>query len=145
MQKINTTRFRQAEYLNTTWQALAENGMMPEDLLSPDSWGLVASLLKPFDLVRVIADDASWWAEYLVLDANALWAKVRLLRRVDTKEAVESIDGQLPESGDYKIVLRGIKKWSVVRKGDNAIIKEGLATREDADTYLAAHLKAMAA
>lgn len=143
MQKINTARFRPAEYLRTVWYADAEQGMVPEDLLEPAAWANIAAQCKPLDIIQVGADDASWWAEYLVVDAHNLWLKVRLLR----KEIVEATPNKARpgQQAEYTVKYRGVKKWSVVRKGDNAIIKDGFQTREDADEHLNSHVKAMAA
>lgn len=142
MQKINVTRFRPADYQRTVWFANAETGMIPEDLLDPAAWGLVAEQLQPFHRIEVIADCGEWWAEYLVVDATKVWAKVELLRKWARPDAALARD---PQKAEYKVMNRGIKKWSVVRLGDNAVIRDGFPTREAAEEHLEAHQKAMAA
>lgn len=142
MQKINTARFALAEHARSIWQVTAEPGMTPESFLEPGVWANVAQQMKPFDTVTVLADDASWWAEYLVWDTDRLWAKVQLLRKVARTGASEDTPQRRDE---YHVVYRGTRKYSVLRKSDNAVIKDGFSTKEDAQAHADALAEQLAA
>lgn len=137
--KIMISRFTSAEHVRNTWQVMAEPGMAPEDLLDPNAWGNVAEQLKPFDLIAAHADDSTWWAEYLVTDVGRLHARVHLLRKADWGRAPAS--EAVTRQDEYDVKHRGIRKWSVLRKADNAVLRDGYATREEAEAYLVSHVR----
>ena len=140
--KINVSRFREADYQRTVWQATAEQGMVPDDLLEPSRWSLVSPQMQPFHRVEVVADDGSWWAEYLVTDATKLWAKLRILQVVQLDEAAKSSSRQ---KDGFSVKYRGAKKWSVIRDSDKSVMKDMLDTREDAEAAAETLLNDMAA
>jgi hypothetical protein len=143
---INASRFRQADYLRNVWQATAEYGMAPADLLEPATWSNVAADLKPYDRIEVAADDGSWWAEYLVVASDKLWAKVVTLRAVELVAGAAAATAP-SELAQYDVILRGVKKWSVVRKDGHSltVIRDGFAKKEEAEVHLDALLKAVSA
>jgi hypothetical protein len=89
----------------------------------------------------VDAEDGSYFLELRVEDAGRLFAKVAVLRRVDLQSTE-----QTEQPSDYKIGWAGPHaKWRIVRAVDKGLVKDGLETRQAAETYLTSHKKAMAA
>lgn len=142
--KIIQERFKLAEFARVIYQAEPELGVTPEDMLSPEYWAHVAQQLQPGCRIEAIAEDNSWFAEFLVIRAERTWARVALLRKVvlgegDTIEEIED-----DEEGDVLIKWRGRhSKWSVVRKSDKEVLKEGMSQKQEAKAWLDEYNKAM--
>ena len=66
------------------WQVVPEDGTPYELLFDKDYWGVMASKLRPFDHIEVLADYVSFWAELLVLMATKTQATVMELRAPTT-------------------------------------------------------------
>lgn len=139
------------DYVSSRFDAKAGPGVKPEDLLAPAYWAHDAVKLKPFDEIRVRADDGTWVANLMVLDCSRNWARVQQLAlyRLTTADQSqtqaahqESIEAMVKA---HKVVHRGPHKWSVVREGDKAVMAEGKGTREEAQTWLEEHAKKNAA
>jgi hypothetical protein len=130
MQKINESRCRPAEQTRTVWHARAEPGMTPESLCDPAAWANVARHMKPFDRIEVAAHDGRWLAEYLVWDAAPLWVKAELMH-VGVRPGEES-EPAVETNAEYDLALRGKHLWSVVRKADREVVKDGFRTKAEA-------------
>lgn len=137
---LNASRFALAEYERNIWVVTPEAETPFEALQEPAYWAHVAAKLKPWDVIEVRAEDGSYWAQLLVQDASRLWAKVALLKHVQL-HAVEpkssEIDGHLVKFGGP------VKKWTVIRQSDKAVLRDGLSKAE-AEKWLADHLRAVA-
>src|SRR5580692_10314857 len=55
----------------------------PHNAGAAQHWGVMASKLRPFDHIEVLADDGSFCAELLVLMATKTQATVMELRKID--------------------------------------------------------------
>lgn len=140
MQKILESRCKPAEQKRTQWQARADEGATPEGLLDPAAWANVARHMHRFDRIEVVANDESWWAEYLVWDCDRLWAKVEL---VQVRRRAGADDVEVP--GEYELKQRGVRKWGVIRKADNEVLQDGFQTKAEAQSHLDALLARVAA
>jgi spermidine synthase len=138
---IGADKFKLAEYAEIVWHAVVPEGVTPEDLTRPDFWAHVASRLTAGAIIHVDAEDRSWYAHGKVLDADRTWAKVDfyMVRHV----------AEVPEKGaeDDEFAVRFIPAsgFRVIRKSDRALIKEGLASKAEALTYIKNYRKALAA
>lgn len=141
--KLTAPRFKNAEYERTIWQASIEAGVPFEDVQKPEFWGHVAENLKPLARIEVIAEDLSYFAELIVIDCDRLWAKTQVLRFVDLRSDVA--EDLLPAmSSGFKVEYKGpTKKHVVIRLADNEIVQEGIATKAEANAWVAEHLKAL--
>jgi hypothetical protein len=138
---LSVPRFAMAEHKRMTYCVNPEEGTSFEEVLTPGYWAHVSGKLRVLDQIEVVPDDMSYHATLLVLDAGRSYAKVAVLHKVD----IGPVDTAAVPDAEYEIKLRGPHKWSIVRVSDKAVIKEGIATREDANLELAGHLKALAA
>lgn len=118
-----------------------EAGTELEQVLDPAYWANITQL-KPGVRIWVMPDDERWYAELLVRQAGQGFAKVHVLRKGEL-DAIE-IDPKL--SADFDIEWRGARiKHRIVRKKDAKVMKEGLATAEDAQAWIRDHARAVAA
>jgi hypothetical protein len=130
-----------AEFANNDHRVTVEQGVTMEDVVKPDFWAHVAPKLRPYDEIRLCTDDGMFYARLLVLSVGRNWAKVFTLevhelttKDVDMSQA-EAFDG-------YEVKYRGPHcKFSVVRKSDSEVVKEGLGTKSEAHAWLADHVK----
>ena len=142
VEQLNPTRMKEADFERQTYFAKAHENTRPEDLLSRSYWSHVATRLKPWDKVEVVADDGTWWAEFLVLEAGRTWAKVEMLRHKSLTSSDVS-ESQATAMLPYEVVHRGTdSKWSVIRKSDRAVMHEGEETQGGAIDWLNERLKA---
>lgn len=125
-------------FKNNDWYAVAPKGIKaPEQLQSdPAMWAAVASDLRPYDLIRVIARDESWWAECLVCDTGIGFAKVALLRTIKLEPRAKNGTSRLPDG--YEIV-RDLDGYRVRRLRDNVFMGAHLPREEDAVRALLDH------
>lgn len=147
MIKLNTSNLREAEYERKIYAVTPEHGTTIEQMLDPAYWANVGYKFKPGDRIEVISEDSTWFAELLVIAAARLWAKVSTLRFVELTTAVagDATKTSTPPADsafdDYIIKWgTGSTKFRVVRKQDKEVIREGFATKRDAEAWLLDHL-----
>ena len=141
--KLSPNGITPAEGIREIWSSTAAYGVTREDIENPGYWAHVAARLRNKARIEVHAEDGSFYAEYLVINADKTWAKVLCLRFIDLKETAKLTAEQATSifSG-YDVKFRGPRKWSVVRKSDNAVLQEGMHSEEDSRKWLAVHLNA---
>lgn len=160
--KLNVTRLKESQYERRVWSASPQHGTPFEKLLDPNYWAHVAPKLKPWDRIEVQPDGIGYFAELLVVDADRLWAKVKVIRYVDftSKPAVDpsqpaldlgdetpaELDHEDPEESDnvddnYLVEFKGSNKWSVIRKADGEVLKSGYPNKGGANKWLRTHLR----
>lgn len=151
MEKLQTTRLRNAEFERAIYTATPEHGTKFEDMLVPKYWANVAHKFKPGDRVEITAENGEWFAELMVAAAARLWAKMAVLRYVELVDAAAPAHGPeaTPEeadpANDYDIKWAGnTAKWRIVRKADKEPLHQGFQTKEQAQSWLADYLKAVA-
>lgn len=121
----------------------AEAGTDPQDMLSVAYWTHIAAKLRPFTQIYAWAEDLSWYAEFLVIDVGANWAKVELkmhkkLGKLDTQRRVVMLPGHTVSHGGT------FAKWRVIRDADNMVLRDKFATEGDAYGWLADYAKSIA-
>lgn len=142
MTQLATSRIQFAEHMRNIWYVVPEHSTPFEALLDSKYWAHVSAKFKPRDRIEVDAEDGSYFAELVVIDAGRLFAKVALLRKIELK--AEEVGSDV--SPDFEVKWAGRHaKWRVMRKADKASLKDGFDDRAQADLWLANHLKAMAA
>lgn len=138
--QLNPARFTYAEHDYNNWSVNAEQGTTREDLKSPNFWAHVANKLRAGAEIRVLAEDGSFIARFLVIAADRTWARVHELSFIDLRAEAAPVDLEAVVD-DYEVKLRGPKRWSVLRKSDRAVLQENLYTKEDADQWLKRYLE----
>jgi hypothetical protein len=135
--KLEGWHLKSAEYERNEWVVNAPEGAKVEHAKKPEFWRSVAAKLKPFDRIELRADDGTWIAELIVIYSERNWAKVDILNHY------KLCDSDMPESAvDYDVQWKGPqKKWIVLRKSDNATLKEGIQTKDEAIMWMKEHDK----
>lgn len=142
VEQINPTRMSEAEYQRSVFVATTHANTRPEDLLARDYWSHVAAKMKPWDRIEARANDGTWYAEYLVLEAGRTWAKVHMLQ-VTSLTSADVAMSQATAMLPYDVVFRGPHcKWSVVRKSDKEVMHEFEETQGGALDWLTERIKA---
>ena len=158
--RLLPTRIKQAEYARNEFQITPEIGTSIEDVLAPEYWAHAAFQIKAHDRIEVRTEDAAWYAELYVLKAERLpgsvfTASVRLIRFVDLTDdaelkrimapAVELAAAPVPEAtGEYEIQWKGpAKKFCIIRRSDKTVMRDGIASREEAQAAIDADLPAI--
>lgn len=138
--QLSPTALVETEFCRKSYRVIAAPTVNVEDLTRPAFWGHVAMRLRAGDLIEVLAEDNSFYAEVLVRSARRLDATVSILRFVKLEKP--ELDASIIDG--YEIKFRGARaKFTVLRGKD--VLKDGFDTEEMAQAYLNAHLKAMAA
>lgn len=136
----------QLDYVSTKHDARVQKDVTPSDVLVPGFWAHHAMKLKPFDEIRVRSEDGTWMGYYVVLDCSRTWAKLKLL----SLHSLGTADVALTQASEtevrafidqHKVIHRGPRKWSVVRKSDGAVLAEGIEQRDEAGTWLDQHAR----
>lgn len=141
---LDPSRFALDEHVNANWTLTAEAGTSIEDVMNPAFLANVAARLHPYDHIRVRVDTGEWYAELMVLDCGRTWAKLFKLGFYELVKSAEN-DG-LSEGADAQYAVKFLgphKKFCVVRRSDNEVIKEDLRTKTDANLWLSQYVLAL--
>lgn len=136
---------RDIAYSTPHSSARIPKGMTLQDVLKKETWAHIAHALVPGQVIRVVADDNSFSAQLMVIQATRLEAVlvVEWEKRHDTASLSDAV---APEDA-YRIhfVAGGDAKWRISRISDNQTISEGHGSKAVAQAELRGHLQAMAA
>lgn len=139
--KLSPAKLQPASHYRTRYAAVVDDGTSVDDLKRPEFWCHVANKLRQTDVIEVLPEDGSFFAELLVLKTGIGFAKVMLLRHVD-------LEGQETD-GDSDLVHVQWKgphrKHSVIRKSDGEILRDGFATKADAEIFARDYERTVAA
>lgn len=140
---MNPGKFGLAEHRRATYVAIVPRGTTKETIEDPTFWAHVSAKIRPWSHIEVQAEDGTFYAELLVLACDRTWARVKLLcfHNLTSSDISQTQAAQINK--DYEIKHRGSKRWSVVRRSDNALLQEGLLSEEDASKWLAVHLNTL--
>jgi hypothetical protein len=148
-QRILQKDFKLVEFASRRWSAALQEGQVLEDAMAPEFWSNVARgdqrSLMAGDVVEVRAHDHSFFAELYVRKVDQGSALVALIRATDfVDHAAEAKaakhDGVLAPRWNL-----GRKCFDVIRPSDKEIISTGHKLKEDAQAWIADHLKALKA
>lgn len=143
--KLRLDRMQLEEAVISRFAVTVEPGTEIEDLLRPVFWGNVAQVrgMKWGDHVTVRAEDRSFIANLLVLDAGPNWAKVMVLNKHNFNVAKPGEN--FPEVLEgYRIKHAGAAKWRVTRVDDNEVMIDQLASAAKAHQWRAELLERLA-
>lgn len=139
--QLPPNELNQFDYVSQRFDAEIPVGVPPEALLKPEFWAHQAVKLQPMNEIRARAKDGTWVAYYVVLDCSRTWAKVHQLsfHRLTTADVSLSQSSEVDVKAfmeAHRVVHRGPHKWSIVRKGDGAVIEQGIEQRDAATAEL---------
>lgn len=142
VEQLNPIRMKEGQYERTVWVITAHENTYPQDFTDPAYWSHVASKLRPWDRIEARANDGTWYAELIVLEAGRNWARVQLLSAISLTTADIAMT-QSNKLSAYEIVFRGPhSQWSVIRKADREVVHEGETTQGGAVNWLNERMKA---
>ena len=135
------TRLTSMEHAVMTWHHVAEPGEPAEAFGVPASWAHVAKQLQVGHEIVVVAAEGTWRLHLYVRAVGRNEVLTGLI--AFTKfGAAETLKDDTP----YITSWRGpAKKWTVVSKESNLVVKDNFATQEMAAAWISNHLKALAA
>lgn len=152
--KLTQGDLKRAEVARPDYRVIiVNNAITLDDILIPQYWANVGNMLKeaikrwPYPVIEVIWDDASKYVRLLVIDADSLWAKVKVIEHKDLSGAMqeaEKIRSDASLTTDYlvKRVSPSIG-WCVIRNSDAKRLKTNLGSREAAEAWLSDFLKSL--
>lgn len=144
MATLAQNRLQLSEHYSVTYAASLPGDHTLEDAQKPEYWAHSAARLRQSDMIRLIPEDGSYFAELVVVAVGKGYAKVKLLRAVDLHEAVVEDAGTALLDAPMFVKWFGPQvKFGVVRKSDNERIKEGFAEKGQAERWMAEHLAAL--
>ncbi len=131
---IPAPRVRDAEFERRFLVATPPPGHTLEMVVRPDYWRRVAHKIEPWCRIGCRADDASWWAELLVLDSGADYATVHVINHCLLPE-IEDIATVI--AADYEVRRRGPHAhFAVIRKSDGVVMREGFNLRSQGHDFI---------
>lgn len=134
---ITSNRLQRAEHYFSAYAVVIPAGISLEDALEPGYWAHVAPRLRQHDLIRILPEEGGYFAEAVVLSAGRGFAKLFLLRNVPLEGEDQSNVNDLVE-----VKWRGPhSKWSIVRKSDDAVLRDGIVEKGDAMREAAGYAK----
>lgn len=137
---LSTDRFEIAQARRNVWDVIAQHGTAFEDLLDPRYWTNVGPQLKQWDHIEVRCEDGSFYAELIVEDRGARYAKVAILNHVELQ--VGDPEGPALPAG-YEITYKGPHtQWCVIRDGEP--LRDKFPNLGSAQAWLNEHLRAVA-
>lgn len=141
VRELEGDRMRECEFQRTVWVATAHEGTVAADLLQPEYWTHVAERFKPFDHVEARADDGSWYAEFLVLEAGRRWTRMHPLCIHNLSTPDVSLTAA--RYAEFLVEYKGPgPKHCVIRRADQTVIHDGEETKEGAYRWLAGRIQA---
>lgn len=124
---------------NQIHNVTAEEGTPFEAVLDPQFFAHIAPKLRMYDEIRVTTDEGAYYARLLVLATGQTWAKVAKLEYIDL---AGKSDATADPMSPYFVKFRGpVLKWSMLRRADDAVIKEGMENRGEAERYMADYVR----
>lgn len=145
MTPITQGRIKLAEHARNVHVVTVPHGTKFDDCLDPVFWSHVAAGFRFRDRVEMWAEDKSWFAEAVVLDASRLDAKIVVLNKLELGAPVvaETLAIKISKSGYHADYGGGVDLWRVVRDADSRVMTSGLS-QAAAEQWIRDHVAANA-
>lgn len=133
MTQLATNRFELSinGIRHNIFRVTPEIGTPPSALLDPHYWAHVSARLSVGNIIEVLAEDGSYFAELLVRDVGNLYAKVAFKSPV----TIFSNDEALEAPAGYEVKWRGPKARFGVLHGKD-VLKDGFVDKTEAHAWL---------
>lgn len=126
----------------TYFRAIVENETDVEDIQRADFWSLVATNFIQAGMlprIEIVPDDLSWLVDAVVLQCGKTHAVVKILNHTP----LDSVSDIEVEDDGLKITWGGPHAKHRVVDRDGKVVKEGMASKEEAEIFLKSHRKAI--
>lgn len=112
-----------------------------EELLTePSYWAHVAGKMQMGCEIRCLAEDFSWRATLVCTFAQGTVVRLKLIDFTPLDHVEVDV-----QNDDYEVKLRGMRKWSIVKKDTGEVVQEDIATKAEAIKSLQDFIRALAA
>lgn len=137
---LGPERLRGADFERLIYVANPGEGVTIDDLLRPECWASVTTMLRPWCHVEVRAEDGSYYAELLCTGVDRAWAKMDVLnyKPLSTPDVALT---QSAAASKYEIKHTPALQWHIIRKVDRHVLRDGMQLRWQAEDALREHLK----
>lgn len=143
MPEINPQKFldNYSGRTSVTWSLELEEDQTIDIAFDRAAWktAVAARPVKAGHLIEVRSHDNSRYWKLLVLGTGPGWLKATPIEASKPDEMLEIPDG-CPLTTKWIV---GNRTYSVIRVGDNTVLKAGFAMKNDAVKWIAAHLQDM--
>lgn len=139
--KLIADGIKLAEHARNLHRVTPDAGTSLEDVLKPDYWSHVGAKIMQGDRVEILPADGAWYAEALVVSCSRIHVKLAVLMHKVFFEQKKAEEGkEAPKKEPFEIAFKGPqRRWSVIRTKDATYVKEGFATKEEAQVWLDAN------
>lgn len=126
---LPVANFKRTEFDNTDWTCYVPPTTTHEDLGTSDFLAVVSPKLKRFDRLRFIAENSSFYAEYVVIECGLGYAQVQEIFFIPLQPIVADASGVPP---GFDISFAGPEhKYQARRLKDGVVIVDGAGSKED--------------
>lgn len=134
---IGKGAFKLRECANNSFRAVAARGVDRDRLLQSDYWACVSDLLHAYDEIHVVAEDRSFYATYLVLEAGRGYVALVELSWHPLPALLVSAEGLPP---NHSILYGGAEDLFIVkRESDGVILGKNFSDKQTALSFLLDH------
>jgi hypothetical protein len=125
-------------YCVRRWNVQLPNEHTVKDMIQPSYWCHISRRLNRGDIITGTKQDNSTFYEFLVVEPLRTATVVRLLREVNLDSELQKTQ-EIVEDVQKSFLVKWISpsnKWGIIRKTDSQMIKDGIATQEEANEIL---------
>lgn len=140
-------RLQLAEHYIKSYAVVLPEAVSLDDALKPEYWAHVGPKLKQHDIVRLIPEDGSYFAEAIVLAAGKGYARLKVLRHevLFGNDNAEADSVAAPALVELYVKWQGPHaKWAVIRKSDSEKLRDGFSDKGEAERWMGDHLRSLA-
>ncbi len=139
VEPLKELSFQEHGWKQMHYDAIAAAGITPEDVLKRDYWAHVAQRsLRSMTKISIMAEDRSWYGEMICFQTFQQGALVAFIH----PPVLLNKAGLVREESEYEVFDGGLSKdWCVRRMKDGRIIKDGCASKAEAEMFLSNWLK----
>lgn len=142
------SRMNPSGYTRQDWDVAVPAKVTLEHILhNPGYWKQVAKRLHIYDVLRILPDDCSFYAELLVLQVQPGVGAVTALKYVFEPETAgakgkrEVVNVLSSKADDYEVKWGGFNKWQVTRIADGVVISKGHGSEAEANAARDDHVQ----
>lgn len=137
--RLQSGRLKPREAVQTDWFAEIPVGTTLEAVMEPGFWVHCVRDLQPRSTIRVVCEDDSWGCDLYVHFISSEGVRVKLWPIVPDDLAEDDYPSAL-----HEIKWQGTgRKYAILDKTSNIVIRDGFPSKADAASFLSKHLKRM--
>ena len=137
---LSPNRLQRQEQYFGQYAVVLSDGVDLDAAMKPEYLSHVGARLKPFDTIRFMAEDGSFYADTVVAAAGQGFAKLVLVNLVPMVVEASAVDEPIAFvkwGGPHA-------KFTVIRTSDKEKLKDGFAEKADAEKYAADYARTVA-